>query len=97
VSRLEGAIQVVREAVATCAGLPVDSIEQDEDLVSDLCLDALERESLGLIIDEIFSVIIPVELWRSPLYRTPATLAEWLIRKSEEASWKETQRQRKRA
>lgn len=96
-SRLSGAILAVREAVAAAVGLPVESIEPDEDLILDLSLDELERESLGLVIDEVFAVIIPAELWRSPLYRTPASLAEWLIRKSEEAAWSETRAQRKRA
>lgn len=99
VTRLAGAILAVRQAVATATNLRVDDIPPDDDLINDLCLDELERESFGLIIEEVFGahVIIPAELWRSPLYRTPASLAEWCIRKSDEASWAETQQQRKRA
>jgi acyl carrier protein len=96
-TRLAGAIRAVREAVAVAAELPIDGIEPDDDLVDDIGLDELERESLGLILETVFNIAIPDELWNSPLYRTPASLAEWCIRKSDEAEWAEVRRQRKRA
>jgi acyl carrier protein len=97
-SRLGGAIQACREAIATAADLPFGSIGPDEDLIDDLGLDTLELVSVALILEEIFSIpLVPDDLFETPLYRTPVSLAEWCIRKSEEASWTETQRQRKRS
>lgn len=96
-SRLGGAVESVRRAVATAADIPFDSVGPDEDLIDDISLDALERESLSLILEEVFGVTIPDALWKSPMYRTAASLAEWCIRKSEEAAWSESQAQRKRA
>ena len=88
-TRLVGAILAVRQAIATAADIPIDSVPADDDLIDDLCLDELERESLGLIIEELFGVKLHARLWSSPLYRTAAALAEWIIRKSEEAAWAE--------
>lgn len=89
-TRLAGAIQAVHEAVAAATGLQVDVIDLDDDLATDLILDSMERESLSLIVEEVFSVTIPEELWNSPLYRSVTGLAEWLVRKTEEASWAES-------
>ena len=96
-SRLDGAIQAVRQAVATASTIPLEAIGPDEDLVDDLSLDDLELISVALILEEVFSIPVSEEIFEQPLYRTPASLAEWLIRKSEEAEWTEVQRQRKRA
>ena len=92
--RLAHAIVAVRDAVFAVSTIPSARILDDDDLVDDLGLDELEFESLGLIISEVFAVDVPDELWHSPLYRTPASLAEWCIRKSDEAAWTETNRQR---
>jgi hypothetical protein len=53
-------------------------------------MDELELESLQLIIEEIFAISLSDEIWRSPIYSTPASLAEYCIRKSDEASWAES-------
>jgi acyl carrier protein len=95
--RLPGAIIAVRQAAALAGDIPIENIGADEDLRDDLVLDALELESLGLILEEIFGIAIPAELWDSPLYRTSSSLAEWLIRKSEEAEWAEARRPRRHA
>jgi acyl carrier protein len=97
VTRLANAIDAIRDAIATVSELPAFSVGKDDDLVDDLGLDGLELEGISLILDEIFAIQVPDELWSSPLYRTPQSLAEWCIRRSEEAGWAETQRQRKRA
>lgn len=86
-TRLEGAIFAVRQAISAAATIPLDSIGEDEDICDDLNLDELELESLGLIIDEVFAITVPSELWDSALYRTSATLAEWCIARSTEAAW----------
>lgn len=93
--RLAGAILAVRQAVGTACGIPLESIEPDEDLINDLGMDELECESLGLILDEVFAVVVPIELYRSPLYRTCASLAEWIIRQSEASEWTEARRHRR--
>jgi acyl carrier protein len=97
VSRLAGATQAVREAIAAASKIPLDAIKTDDDLLEDLNLDTLEVVSLGLILEEVFSIEVPDGIFNTPLYRTPSGLAEWCIRKCEEAGWAETQRQRKRA
>lgn len=86
-TRLAGAIQAVRDAVATAAVLPIDTVADDDDLIDDVGLDEIERESLSLILEEVFAITVPDDLWSSPLYRTPASLAEWCIRRSDQASW----------
>jgi acyl carrier protein len=96
-SRLDGAILAVREAVAAASTISVDAIEPDEDLLDDLGLDNLELISLALILEEVFSIEVPEAIFETALYRTSASLAEWCIRQSEEASWTETRRQRRRA
>lgn len=45
----------------------------------------------------IFAISVPEELWKSPLRRTPASLAEWCIRKSDEAAWEASRQERRRA
>jgi hypothetical protein len=90
--RLEGAITAVRDAIATAAAIPSDSVGIDDDVIIDLQLKWLELESLSLILEEIFAVTVPDYLWRSPLHRTAGSLAEWLIARSNEAAWTEAKR-----
>jgi acyl carrier protein len=97
VTRLANAIETIRGMVAKRAGFRLDSIGADDDLIDDIGLDEIELESIQLDLEYIFGIKVPDELWSSPLYRTPQSLAEWCIRRSEEAGWAETQRQRKRA
>ena len=96
-SRLDGAITAIRKAIATATDLPLDSIAADDDLADDLCLVELERLSLSLIVEEVFGVVLCDELWTTPLYRTPAAMAEWVIRQAEVNAEVEARRQRKRA
>lgn len=98
-SRLDGAILAVRQAIASATGgdIPLEAIGKDEDLVDDLSLDNLELISVALMLEEVFQVPVSEEIFEQPLYRTPAALAEWLIRKSEEAEWAEVRRQRRKA
>lgn len=96
-TRLACAITAISAAVAIVLELPIIAIDADDDLVDDLQLDECERESLSLIIDDQFGIVLDEELWSTPLYRTPSALAEWVIRKSEEAAWEETARLRKSA
>jgi hypothetical protein len=91
-ARLERAIDALRECIATAAGIPLEEIGRDDDLIDDLALDEIERESLGLVIEEIFAIQLAETIWRSPLYRSPASLAEWAIRQSDEAAWIEARR-----
>lgn len=97
VTRLVGAIEAVRDAVR--ASLDRDPIVPwicaDDDLINDLGVTAYELESLSLIVEEVFGIELLDDLWRTPLYRTPASLAEWVLRKADEAAWEETQRQRR--
>ena len=95
--RIAGATDAIRKAIATVTEMPIERIAADDDLVDDLCLDELEREGLGLIVEEVFGVIIDDALWDSPLYRTPEALAEWVIRQADIAAEAELQRQRRRA
>jgi acyl carrier protein len=90
VSRLDGAIAAVRQAVATACGLPLEAIEPDDDFISDICLDSLEIESFCLIVEELFGARVPEELFRTPLYRTAAAFAEWIIERSKHAAWAES-------
>lgn len=94
-TRLSGAITAVRQGIATAAEIAFDSVGPDEDIVDELNLDELERESLGLILEELFCITIPDGLWKTPLYRTAASLAEWCIRQSALAAEIELQRQRR--
>jgi acyl carrier protein len=94
-SRLAGAILTVREAVASVLECPVESVPPDDDLIDDACLDELECESLGLILEEVFGITVPDELWKSCLYRTPTSLAEWCIRTSDNAAWVSCRQQRR--
>lgn len=98
-SRLDGAIQAIREAIsaATGNGIPAAGIGYDQDIIEEFDLDNLELISLSLILEELFGISIPQAHFESALYRTPASLAEWCIRKSDEAAWRESQRQRHRA
>lgn len=91
--RLSRATEAIRDAIAAVSTIPSARILDDDDLVDDLGLDELELESLGLILEEIFGIDVPEEIWGSPLNRTPASLAEWCIRKSNEAAWREVKRQ----
>lgn len=79
------------ECIAVAAGIPLESIGRDDDLIDDLALNQLERESVALVIEEIFAIIVPEHLWRS-IYSSPAGLAEWAIRQSDEAAWIEARR-----
>lgn len=97
VSRLDGARDAVLRAIATAGDIPIENFGPDEDIVDDLIFDELECESLGLILEEVFGIVVPEELWHSPLYRTAASLAEWCIRQSDLAAEVELQRQRRRA
>lgn len=93
-SRLDRAIDAVCQAIETVSQIPAAKIERDDDFKADIGLDPLELESLGLIIEEIFSIRIdPEHLFASPIYRTPASLAEYCIRHSELASWAESRRE----
>lgn len=94
-NRISGAIQAVLEAVAVASDLPSAAIGPDDDLVDDLHLDELELESLQLILEELFAIEVPDEIWNTPLYRTAGGLAEWVVRHSESASYAEAQRQRR--
>lgn len=100
-SRRSRAIDAIRQAIelATDRQIPRGSFAADDDLVDDLSLCPLELEQLGLFVGEIFQGIsIDSEsLFSGPLYRTPESLADWCIRKADEAAWAESQRQRKRA
>lgn len=92
-SRLPGAIESIRIAVATAAEIPLDRIGNDDDLAKDLELNPLQILSVCLIVEEIFSISIPDSLLQRAAYRTPAALAEWAIRESNAASYLEAKRQ----
>lgn len=94
-SRLDGAISAVCQAVATACGLQLELVQPDEDFIADLCLDGLEIESFSLIVEDVFGVTVPEELFRTPLYRTASSFAEWVIERSDQAAWAESQRQRR--
>jgi acyl carrier protein len=97
-SRLHGAIDAIRQIIAQAADIPASSFEDDDDLVEDLGLKTLELVSVGLIIEEIFSIAVPDDLFESALYRTPEALAEWAVRQANAASYQEARAQpRKRA
>lgn len=96
-SRLERAVDSVRRAIATAADIPFDGVGPDEDIVDDIGLDPLECESLALIVEEVFGVTVPDELWRTPLHRTAAALAEWAIRESDHQAWLSSRRSRRHA
>lgn len=89
-TRLPHAIEAVRETVATVSKFKLAQILNDDDLIDDIALDELELESIALILEEIFAISIPDELWSTPLFRTPASLAEWCICRSTEAAWTES-------
>lgn len=91
-TRLANAIDAIRDAVVTVSDFDRGAVFDDDDLVDDLALDRVELESLGLILEEVFALSVPDELWSSPLYRTPASLAEWCIRHSDDAAWREARR-----
>lgn len=87
-ARLAKATDAIRDAIAAASDIRANTIGPDDDLIEDLALEALELESLGLILEEIFALPgIPAELWTSPLYRTASALAEWCIRASDQAAW----------
>lgn len=96
-SRLERSIQACREAIATASEIPIDKISALDDIQDDLGMSPLEQLSLALIIEEIFSISCPESTFEKPIYRNAAGLAEWCIRRSEEAAWRESQRQRRLA
>lgn len=92
-SRLAGAVDAIRGAIASISDWSAEQILEDDDLADDLLLDELDLEILGLILEEIFAIPeVPEQLWQSPLFRTPASLAEWCIRHSEDAAWREAKR-----
>lgn len=95
-SRQAGAAESIREAIAAATGVRPALIGLDDDMIDDLKMDELERESLGLVIEEIFGVRIPPDLWRSALYRTANALSEWVVREAERQAWLESQRQSRR-
>jgi acyl carrier protein len=86
-SRLDRAIETIRECIATISDVPVASIGNDDDLIDDMALDPLELESLALVLEEIFSITVPECVWKAPVFRTAASLAEWCIRQSDLAAW----------
>lgn len=92
--RLENAISAVCDAACVAAGVPCGMmfVGPDEDLIDDIQLDPLECETLRLILEEVFGVAVPDNLWATPLYRTPSSLAEWLISRSNLAAWIEAKR-----
>lgn len=94
-SRLSGAVQSIREAIAAAAEIDFDVIGGDEDLIDDLGLDNLELVSLALIVEEIFAVSVPDNLFQTPLYRTASSLAEWAIRQSDQGAWAESRQARR--
>jgi hypothetical protein len=91
--RLENATAAVRDAIATAADIPHDSVGIDDDLLDDVKLQPIELETLRLILEEIFGASVPDSLWNTPLYRTASSLAEWLIQRSNLASWLEAKSQ----
>lgn len=94
-SRLSGAIGSICEAIAAAGNIPVERIDPDDDLIDDLAMDTLELESLSMILEEIFSIGIPDDLWRGPIYRSASSLAEWAIRQSDHQAWLESQSNRR--
>jgi acyl carrier protein len=94
-SRLSGAIGSICEAISAAADIPIERIDPDDDFIDELAMNALELESLGMIVEEIFAIAIPDDLWRSPIYRTASALAEWAIRQSDQQAWLESQRKRR--
>lgn len=96
-TRLAGAIEAIQSAVATAADIPFASIGPEEDFVDLLGLDNLELISLQLIIEEIFSIRVPDEIFETPRHRCAASLAEWAIRQSDQAAWQEGRQCSRRA
>lgn len=95
--RLANAIERVRGCIAVAADMRSATIGNDDDLVDELGLDELELESLQLMLEEIFAISVPDELWAGSVYRTAASLAEWCIRQSDQAAWEASRQERKRA
>lgn len=96
-SRLDGAIQAVRSAIAAASEIPIDSIGPDEDIVDELSLDDLELISLALILEEVFSIPVPESLFARPQHRCPSSLAQWCIDRSNESEWREARQCGRRA
>lgn len=88
-SRLDRAIEACRDAAAAAGEMSVNEIDQDSDFVDDLGFDNLELLGLSLIIEEIFSIQCPDDLFAYPRRRCPSGLADWAIKQSELASWTE--------
>lgn len=95
-SRLSGATDAIRQIVFEASDdIVLHSIGEDHDLIEDLGLKTLELVSVGLMIEEVFFVAVPDGLFETPLYRTPAALAEWVLRQTVAASYAEARRQRR--
>lgn len=111
-SRLDGALLAVRQAIETAGGFHTSRrsgaldryfaaqskarpFSNDDDLVDDIRLNTFELQSVQWILEEVFSIPVPDEIWNSPKYRTAQALAEWCIRQRDLASEIELQRQRR--
>jgi acyl carrier protein len=93
-SRIAGATQKVRRIVFEATDdIELEAIGPDDDLKEDLGLNVLELLSVCLIVGDVFGVDVPDGIFETPLYRTPAALAEWVIGQADSASYQEAQRQ----
>jgi acyl carrier protein len=89
-SRIAGATQKIRRIVFEATDdIELEAIGPDDDLKEDLDLNVLELLSVCLIVSDVFGVDVPDGIFETPLYRTPAALAEWVIGQAEEAAWAE--------
>lgn len=85
--RMHGAILAIRTAIVAGSNYELCNVDADDDMIDDLALDELEIESFSLIIEEVFGVVVPEDLFRSPLYRTAESFAEWVIARSDALAW----------
>lgn len=90
--RIDGATLAIRQAIVEVSDYCLPNVGADDDMIDDLALDELELEGLNLIVEELFGVSVPEDLFRTPLYRTPEAFAEWIIRQAEAQSYAERKR-----